>query len=152
MRRGSGISIIVVTRARYALLPESSSPLDNRSTPGFTDGIRRSRNGTRRGFAQLSAYVASKHGVVGLTKSAALEYATSGIRVNAVCPGVIHTEMMDRVTGKDAAVEKQFVDLEPMGRMGTPREIADAAVWLCSDARSFVTGHALAVDGGLVAR
>jgi NAD(P)-dependent dehydrogenase (short-subunit alcohol dehydrogenase family) len=104
------------------------------------------------GFANLPAYVASKHGVVGLTKSAALEYATSGIRVNAVCPGVIHTEMIDRVTGKNAAVEKQFVDLEPLGRMGTPREIADAAVWLCSNASSFVTGHALAVDGGLVAR
>ena len=104
------------------------------------------------GFANLPAYVASKHGVVGLTKSAALEYAQKGIRVNAVCPGVIHTEMIDRVTGRDSAVEKQFVDLEPMGRMGTPREIADAAVWLCSSAASFVTGHALAVDGGLVAR
>jgi NAD(P)-dependent dehydrogenase (short-subunit alcohol dehydrogenase family) len=104
------------------------------------------------GFANLPAYVASKHGVIGLTKSAALEYAKSGIRVNAICPGVIHTEMIDRVTGKNPTVEKQFVDLEPMGRMGTPEEIAEAAVWLCSEAASFVTGHALAVDGGLVAR
>jgi NAD(P)-dependent dehydrogenase (short-subunit alcohol dehydrogenase family) len=104
------------------------------------------------GFANLPAYVASKHGVVGLTKSAALEYAQRGIRVNAVCPGVIHTEMIDRLTGKDPAAEKQFVNLEPMGRMGTPEEIADAAVWLCSKAASFVTGHTLAVDGGLVAQ
>jgi NAD(P)-dependent dehydrogenase (short-subunit alcohol dehydrogenase family) len=104
------------------------------------------------GFANLPAYVASKHGVVGLTKSAALEYAKNGIRVNAICPGVIHTDMVDRVTGKDPAVEKRFVDLEPIGRMGTPDEIAEAAVWLCSDAASFVTGHALAVDGGFVAQ
>jgi NAD(P)-dependent dehydrogenase (short-subunit alcohol dehydrogenase family) len=104
------------------------------------------------GFANLPAYVASKHGVVGLTKAAALEYAQKGIRVNAVCPGVIHTEMIDRVTGKDPAIEKQFVSLEPMGRMGTPEEIAEAAVWLCSKAASFVTGHTLAVDGGLVAQ
>lgn len=104
------------------------------------------------GFANLPAYVASKHGVVGLTKSAALEYATSGIRINAICPGVIHTEMVDRVTGKDPAVEKQFIDMEPMGRMGTPEEIAAGAVWLCSKAASFVTGIALAVDGGFVAR
>ena len=104
------------------------------------------------GFANLPAYVASKHGVIGLTKSAALEYAAHGIRVNAVCPGVIHTEMIDRITGNDPAVEQQFVNLEPMGRMGTPEEIAGAALWLCSTAASFVTGHALTVDGGLVAQ
>ena len=104
------------------------------------------------GFENLPAYVASKHGVIGLTKSAALECATKGIRVNAVCPGVIHTEMIDRVTGKNPAVEQQFVSMEPMGRMGTPEEIAEAAVWLCSPAASFVTGQALAIDGGLVAR
>jgi len=104
------------------------------------------------GFAGLPAYVASKHGVIGLTKAAALEHAKDGIRVNAVCPGVIHTEMIDRLTGKDPAAEKQFVDLEPIGRMGTPHEIGAVAVWLCSKAASFVTGHALAVDGGFVAR
>lgn len=103
------------------------------------------------GFENLPAYVASKHGVIGLTKTAALEYAKSGIRVNAVSPGVIHTEMIDRITGKDPAMEKQFVGLEPMGRMGTPEEIADAALWLCSKGASFVTGQALAIDGGLVA-
>jgi NAD(P)-dependent dehydrogenase (short-subunit alcohol dehydrogenase family) len=104
------------------------------------------------GFAGLPAYVASKHGVIGLTKTAALEHAKDGIRVNAVCPGVIHTEMVDRLTGKDPATEKQFVELEPIGRMGTPKEIGAAAVWLCSTGASFVTGHALAVDGGFVAR
>jgi NAD(P)-dependent dehydrogenase (short-subunit alcohol dehydrogenase family) len=104
------------------------------------------------GFANLPAYVASKHGVIGLTKSAALEYAKSGIRVNAICPGVIHTEMVDRVTGRDPALEQQFTDLAAMGRMGTPEEIASGAVWLCSPGASFVTGHALTVDGGLVAR
>lgn len=104
------------------------------------------------GFATLPAYAASKHAVVGLTRSAALEYATQGIRVNAVCPGVIHTEMIDRITREDPAVEQHFVDLEPVGRMGTPEEIAEAAVWLCSKAASFVTGHALAVDGGFLAR
>jgi NAD(P)-dependent dehydrogenase (short-subunit alcohol dehydrogenase family) len=104
------------------------------------------------GFENLPAYVASKHGVIGLTKTAALEHAKAGIRVNAVCPGVIHTEMIDRITGRDPAAEKQFVDLEPMGRMGTPKEIAEAAVWLCSPGASFVTGQALAIDGGLVAR
>lgn len=80
------------------------------------------------------------------------ELATSRIRVNAVCPGVIHTEMIDRITGMNPELEKQFVDLEPMGRMGTPEEIAAAAVWLCSDAASFVTGHAMTIDGGLVAQ
>jgi NAD(P)-dependent dehydrogenase (short-subunit alcohol dehydrogenase family) len=104
------------------------------------------------GFASLPAYVASKHGVIGLTKSAALEYAKQGIRINAICPGVIHTEMIDRVTGRNPEVEKQFVNLEPLGRMGTPEEIAAGALWLCSSSASFVTGHALTVDGGLVAQ
>ncbi|WP_276370699.1 SDR family oxidoreductase [Chryseolinea sp. H1M3-3] len=104
------------------------------------------------GFPGLPAYVVSKHGVVGLTKTAALEYAKQGIRINAVCPGVIKTEMVDRVTGKDKLVEKQFEDMEPVGRMGTPEEVAEAIVWLCSDAASFITGHALNVDGGWLAK
>ena len=103
------------------------------------------------GFAGLPAYVASKHGVIGLTKTAALEYARLGIRVNAVCPGVIHTAMIDRVTGRDKEVEKKYIAMEPIGRMGLPNEVAEAVVWLCSDAASFVTGHALAVDGGFTA-
>ncbi len=100
------------------------------------------------GFAGLPAYVATKHGIVGLTKTAALEYAKKNIRVNAVCPGVIHTSMIDRITGNDKEVEKQFTAMEPIGRMGTPEEVAEAVVWLCSDAASFVTGVAMPVDGG----
>jgi NAD(P)-dependent dehydrogenase (short-subunit alcohol dehydrogenase family) len=103
------------------------------------------------GFPGLPAYVVSKHGIVGLTKTAALEYAKQGIRVNAVCPGVIKTPMVDRTTGKDKAVEKQYENMEPVGRMGQPEEVAEAVVWLCSDSASFITGHALAVDGGWTA-
>jgi NAD(P)-dependent dehydrogenase (short-subunit alcohol dehydrogenase family) len=100
------------------------------------------------GFAGLPAYVASKHGVVGLTKSAALDYAKQGIRINAVCPGVIHTPMIDRFTGEDPAVLEQMVANKPMGRVGQPEEIADTVVFLCSEASSFITGQAFAVDGG----
>lgn len=104
------------------------------------------------GFVGLPAYVSTKHGVVGLTKTAALEYARQGIRVNAVCPGVIHTAMVDRLTGMEKEVEKQFIGLEPLGRMGNPEEVAEAVVWLCSDAASFVTGISLPVDGGFIAQ
>lgn len=104
------------------------------------------------GFTGLPAYVASKHGVVGLTKTTALEYVKQGIRVNAVCPGVIKTPMVDRLTGKDKVVEKQYVDMEPIGRMGLPEEVAEVVIWLCSDAASFVTGHAMPVDGGWIAQ
>jgi NAD(P)-dependent dehydrogenase (short-subunit alcohol dehydrogenase family) len=103
------------------------------------------------GFPGLPAYVVSKHGIVGLTKTAALENAKQGIRVNAVCPGVIRTAMIDRSTGKDKTVEKLYEDMEPVGRMGTPEEVAETIVWLCSDSASFITGHALAVDGGWIA-
>ena len=104
------------------------------------------------GFQGLPVYVASKHGMIGLTKTAALEYAKSGIRVNAVCPGVIKTNMVDRITGREKEVEKQFEDMEPVGRMGQPEEVAEAVIWLCSDAASFVTGDAMAVDGGWTAQ
>lgn len=103
------------------------------------------------GFTGLPAYTASKHGIIGLTKTAALEYAKQGIRVNAVCPGVIHTAMVDRVTGRDKEVEKKYIAMEPIGRMGLPEEVAETVVWLCSDAASFITGHAMAVDGGFTA-
>lgn len=102
------------------------------------------------GFAGLPAYVASKHAVIGLTKTAALENAKLGIRINAVCPGIIATPMIDRLIKNDKEVEKQFVSLEPVGRFGQPEEIANAVIWLCSDQASFVTGHAMAVDGGFV--
>jgi len=96
------------------------------------------------------AYVASKHGVIGLTRAAALDYATDNIRVNAVCPGFIDTEMMQRFTGGTPEGRAKVIALEPMGRMGKPEEIADAVIWLCSNHSSFVTGHALMVDGGQV--
>ena len=104
------------------------------------------------GLQGTSAYAASKHGIVGLTKTAALEYAQSGIRVNAVCPGLIRTPMVERYTGGDAETEAQFAAVEPVGRMGSAVEVGEAVVWLCSEAASFVTGHAMAVDGAYVAR
>lgn len=104
------------------------------------------------GFTGLPAYVASKHAIVGLTKNAALENAKSGIRVNAVCPGVIRTPMIDRFTGKNKEAEKAFENMEPVGRMGEPEEVAETVVWLCSEHASFVTGQALAVDGGWIAQ
>ena len=87
---------------------------------------------------------------MGLTKAAALEYATQGLRVNAVCPGVIETEMITRFTHGDAAANAQLLQTEPIGRLGTSDEIADAVLWLCSDRSSFVTGQAIAIDGGFV--
>lgn len=104
------------------------------------------------GFRGIPAYTASKHGLIGLTRTAALEYAAQGIRVNAVCPGVIRTAMVERFTRGDPQAEAGLVAAEPVGRMGTPDEVAAAVLWLCSDSASFVTGHALAVDGGMVAQ
>lgn len=104
------------------------------------------------GVAGLSAYVASKHGVIGLTKTAALEYAKSGVRVNAVCPGLIQTPMVERLTADQPQLGEALVAMEPVGRTGRPEEIAESVVWLCSDAASFVTGHAMSVDGGFVAQ
>jgi NAD(P)-dependent dehydrogenase (short-subunit alcohol dehydrogenase family) len=104
------------------------------------------------GFQGIPAYTASKHGLLGLTRTAALEYATQGIRVNAVCPGVIRTAMIDRFTSGSAEAVAQLVTGEPMGRMGTPEEIASAVLWLCSEGAGFVTGHPLVVDGGWVAQ
>lgn len=100
------------------------------------------------GFGGVPAYVASKHAVVGLTKNVALDYAKQNIRVNAVCPGVIHTPMVDRFTGQDPEVLEQLVAAKPMGRVGQPEEIAETVVFLCSNAASFITGQAIAIDGG----
>ena len=104
------------------------------------------------GIPGMAAYCASKHGVIGLTKAAALEYAKAGIRVNCVCPGAIDTPMLSRVTQSDPGVLGQLIASEPIGRMGRPSEIGEAVVWLCSDHASFVTGHPMVVDGGLVAQ
>ena len=104
------------------------------------------------GFRGSPAYVASKHGVIGLTKTAALECAKLGIRVNAVCPGIIKTPMIDRATGNKKEAEQQFMAMEPVGRFGLPEEIANAVLWLCSDEASFVTGIEMPVDGGFVAQ
>ena len=98
-----------------------------------------------------SAHIASKHGVVGLTKAAALEYAPSGIRVNCVCPSVIRTPMIAQGLSNPERLERILAIL-PIGRVGEPEEVAEAVVWLCSDAASFVTGHAMTVDGGFVAQ
>ncbi len=101
------------------------------------------------GLRRAGAYVASKHGVVGLTKTAALEYAKANIRVNAVCPGPIDTPMLREASER---VIDAMATAQPNGRLGQPREIAEAAVWLCSDAASFVTGHPMPVDGGYLAQ
>jgi NAD(P)-dependent dehydrogenase (short-subunit alcohol dehydrogenase family) len=97
-------------------------------------------------------YHASKHGVIGLTKSAALEYAARGIRINAVCPGTIETPMVADMMAKESVTTADFQRDLPIGRLGRPEEIAAAVLWLCSDGASFVIGHALAVDGGYTAR
>lgn len=103
------------------------------------------------GFARLPAYVASKHGVVGLTKAIALEYARKKVRVNAVCPGSIRTPMLAAFTGGDQAALESMGTMSPIGRLGEPEEIAAAISWLCSDDAVFVTGTALPVDGGVMA-
>lgn len=100
------------------------------------------------GIKGQAAYCASKFGVVGLTKAAALDYADVGVRINAVCPGIIETPMMDRFSGGTAEGRARVIAQEPIGRMGRPEEIADAVMWLSSDASAFVVGHALVVDGG----
>ena len=100
------------------------------------------------GIAGQAAYCATKFGVIGLTKAAALDYANDGIRVNAVCPGIVETPMMDRFTGGTPEGRDRVLAQEPIGRMGSPSEIADAVLWLSSGSSSFVVGHALVVDGG----
>jgi NAD(P)-dependent dehydrogenase (short-subunit alcohol dehydrogenase family) len=102
------------------------------------------------GFAEEPAYVASKHGIVGLTRAAALEVAKDGIRVNCVCPGAVDTPMLHRSTPKDEL--DKYVEDTPERRVARPEEIAEAVLWLCSDQAAFVTGQALAIDGGWVAQ
>jgi len=103
------------------------------------------------GAPRHAIYAASKHAVVGLTKSAAAEYGRKGIRINDVCPGVIRTAMLDRAIERDAGSEEAMVRMHPIGRLGTIEDVAAAVLWLCSDASAFVSGHSLAVDGALTA-
>jgi NAD(P)-dependent dehydrogenase (short-subunit alcohol dehydrogenase family) len=102
------------------------------------------------GFANSPAYVAAKHGVLGLTKTAALEYSKLGIRTVAVCPAFIHTPMIDQ--GITPEIQTEIAGMHPMGRMGEPEEVAGLVVWLCSDAASFISGSPYLVDGGYVAQ
>jgi NAD(P)-dependent dehydrogenase (short-subunit alcohol dehydrogenase family) len=100
------------------------------------------------GIKNNAVYSAAKHGVIGLTRSAALEYAAKNVRINAVCPGYIDTPMIERFAGRSAEARAKVVAEEPIGRMGTPEEIAATVVWMCSDSAGFMVGHALVVDGG----
>ena len=123
------------------MLPRGSGAIVNCSSIG---GLKGSRG--------RSAYSASKHAVIGLTRSAAIDYATSGIRINAVCPGIVDTPMAGFVTrNHDPDIVRRMVAQEPIGRFGAPEEIAAAVLWLCSPAASFMLGHAMVVDGGLLA-
>lgn len=134
-----GVWLCMRSEIRWMLKHGGGAIVNDSSTSGLVGGLRE------------SAYVASKHGVIGLTKAAALEYARHGIRVNAVCPGWIRTPMVDSIVASKPEREELAISKEPIGRMGTPDEVAEAAVWLCSDAASFVTGHSMAVDGGILA-
>ncbi len=123
-----------MTRKGHGAIVNTSSTAGICGTPGY------------------SPYTAAKHGVIGLTKSVALQYAQSGIRVNAICPGLTDTPMMERILGGDPEKEKLFVAGTPAGRKAHPEEIAAAAVWLCSEESSFVTGAVVPVDGGVFAQ
>lgn len=102
------------------------------------------------GYPGRPAYAASKHGVVGITRAAAVEYARQNIRINAVCPGAVRTAMIDSLIHEGRLDEQQLAARQPIGRLGSPEEVAESAAWLCSDRASFMVGHALAVDGGRV--
>lgn len=104
------------------------------------------------GVAGMPAYTAAKHGIIGLTRTAALEYSKAGIRVNAVCPGATRTPMVKQIIAAMPEIGKGMEENHPIGRIAEPEEVAEAIVWLCSDSASFVTGHALAVDGGLLSK
>lgn len=135
-----GVWICMKHEIRQMLLQGGGSIVNTASAVGL------------RGSPGAAIYCASKHGVIGLTQSAALQYAKDGIRVNAVCPGVIRTAMVEEMSRSDPAYESSRSAFIPMGRFGTPDEIAQAVVWLCSDAASYANGLAMNIDGGWLAR
>jgi NAD(P)-dependent dehydrogenase (short-subunit alcohol dehydrogenase family) len=104
------------------------------------------------GLAGISAYSASKHAVVGLTRSAALEYGSKGVRINCVCPGIIRTPINQKYWDEFPEAEKEWLSIEPIGRYGEPEEVAEVVAWMASDEASFMHGHALSVDGGATAQ
>lgn len=110
--------------------------------------VNTSSQGGVTAFSGQAAYISCKHGVIGLTRTAAMDYAAKGIRINAVCPGAILTPMAEELIRRNPEIEKELLRDIPIGRLGKPEEIADAVLWLCSPAASFVVGHALLVDGG----
>ena len=136
----TGVWLCMKHELRQMLLQGGGAIVNTASIAGLT------------GAPFAPAYAASKHGVVGLTKSAALAYAQSGIRINAVCPGYVRTAMTDGILEQRPESEARWLAEEPIGRLAAPEEIAETVVWLCSDAASFVTGAALPVDGGYTAR
>ena len=110
--------------------------------------VNTSSQGGIAAFPGQAAYIACKHAVIGLTRTAALDYSAKGIRINAVCPGVIGTPMAEEIMRRNPSAREEFVRDIPMGRLGRPEEIAEAVLWLCGPGASFVSGHALVVDGG----
>ena len=145
-QRGIGV---MLTGVFLCMRYEIPAMLEARGGDGHGCAIVNTSSGAGLiGFPGMADYVASKHGVIGLTKTAALECATSGLRVNAVCPGTARTKMVEDWIGGDPAAEAQVRDLHPIGRIADPAEIAAAVLWLCSDEASFMIGHSLVVDGG----
>jgi NAD(P)-dependent dehydrogenase (short-subunit alcohol dehydrogenase family) len=110
--------------------------------------VNTASNAGVKGFTNLGPYTASKWGVIGLTKSAALDYGPAGIRINAVCPGATRSALLDGVLARDPSIEAAMISRVPLGRLGEPQDIAEAVIWLCSDAARYVTGTTLLVDGG----
>ena len=135
----TGVWLCMKYEIRQMLTQMHGAIVNASSIMGLVGGVR-------------AAYTASKHGVVGLTKSAALAYAKAGIRVNAVCPGYVHSPMTEGLFSRQTEQQELAIARHPIGRLGMPEEIAAAVVWLCSEAASFVTGHMLTVDGGYVAQ